>query len=100
MSFRGKKRVATALRQTIAHIILLCGAILMVLPFVWMISTSLKDSGQAFAFPPHWIPDPFVWDNYPSIFRSTPFALFLWNSFEIGVLSTLGQLFSCSLAGF
>jgi multiple sugar transport system permease protein len=72
----------------------------MVLPFVWMVSTSLKDAGQAFAFPPRWIPAPFVWDNYPSIFRSTPFALFLWNSFVVSGMSTVGQLLSCSMAGF
>ena len=46
------------------HLLVWVGAFAMVLPFLWMLSTSLKSQGEAMAFPPQWIPDPILWSNY------------------------------------
>lgn len=72
----------------------------MLIPFVWMVSTSLKSLDQVFTYPPAWIPQPIVWQNYPKAFTSVPFATWFVNSLKIATAVTLGQLFTCSLAGF
>lgn len=45
----------------VLHIVLILGACMMALPFVWMVLSSLKDLSQVFVVPPKWIPDPFIW---------------------------------------
>ena len=72
----------------------------MVIPFVWMVSTSFKEMGQVLIFPPEWIPSPFVWKNYSDAWTMANFSLFFRNSAIVTVLTTLGQLVTCSLAAF
>jgi multiple sugar transport system permease protein len=76
------------------------GGVAMVLPFLWMLSTSLKSQGEAMAYPPQWIPQPVLWSNYVDVVRSFPFAVFAANSFKIAILGTLGQLISTALAAY
>jgi ABC-type glycerol-3-phosphate transport system permease component len=84
----------------LSHLILLAGAALMVIPFIWMLSTSFKAPGQTFVYPPQWIPNPFVWENYPNMWTALPFNWFFLNSLKISTLNTLGQLLTCSMAAF
>lgn len=74
----------------------------MVLPFLWMLSTSLTARGMEFQVPPRWIPDPIVWGNYAeAIFRSgLPFPRFFVNTVIITLLNMVGVIFSSSFAGF
>lgn len=88
------------LGRIVLHILLSVGAVVMVLPFVWMVSTSFKELAQVFVYPPEWIPDPFVWENYPKAMTAVPFGRWFLNSLVIAVLVTVGQLITCSLAGF
>ncbi|MCB0071494.1 MAG: carbohydrate ABC transporter permease [Caldilineaceae bacterium] len=83
-----------------SHALLLVGAVVMVIPFVWMVSTSFKAAGKTFVYPPQWIPDPFVWQNYPDMWTALPFNHFFVNSIKIASLATLGQLLTCSMGGF
>ena len=83
-----------------SHVLLLAGAVVMVIPFVWMVSTSFKAPGKTFVYPPQWIPDPFVWQNYPAMWTALPFNHFFVNSIKIASLATLGQLLTCSMGGF
>jgi len=78
--------------------VLTLGAVAMVLPFVWMLSTSLKPAAEQFdmALIPH---SPTV-ANYPALFDIMPFHLLLWNSFKLSAISVFGQLLTCSMAGF
>jgi ABC-type glycerol-3-phosphate transport system permease component len=76
------------------------GAILFVIPFVWMVSTSLKSEVQAFVFPPVWIPDPVKWENYAEAFAIQPTALFLRNTVIVTGLAVLGEVISSSLVAF
>jgi len=46
------------------HLVLIAGSIIVLIPLAWMLSTSLKDPGDVFLFPPKWIPDPVQWGNY------------------------------------
>ena len=51
----------TSPKRVIAFVMLVIGACTMVLPFLWMLSTSLKDANLVYAIPPQWIPDPVDW---------------------------------------
>ena len=72
----------------------------MLLPLLWMISTSLKHPGEVLLLPPKWISIPLQWGNYPKLFEVLPFDLFLLNSIKIAVFATVGSLLSCSMAAF
>ena len=76
------------------------GGLLLTIPFLWMVSTSLKTTAQSMAFPPEWWPAPFVWGNYARIWDFMPFFTFLLNSVKIAFFVVCGQLLTCSLAGY
>lgn len=82
------------------YLVLIGVGITMLLPLLWMISTSLKQPGEVFLLPPKWIPNPPQWSNYAKLFEVLPFGRFLFNSLEISGLATLGALISCSMAAF
>ncbi len=82
------------------HLILILGAGTMIIPFFWMIGTSLKDFSQVFNLPPNWIPDPVVWSNYPDSLKALPFGRAYWNSFYIATIIVVSQLITCSMAGY
>jgi multiple sugar transport system permease protein len=81
-------------------IVLLGGSVLMLIPFVWMITTSLKEQAAVFAYPPQWIPNPVMFDNYVRAWTMFPMGTAYLNSFKISILVTIGTLFSCSMAGY
>ena len=87
-------------RRLLTHVLLSIGAPIMVVPFVWMVSTSFKQLSQVFVYPPEWIPNPWIWTNYPAAFTVVPFLRWFFNSFRIASLVTIGQLITCSLAGY
>jgi multiple sugar transport system permease protein len=72
----------------------------MAAPFFWMLLTSLKDTSQAFSDPPTWIPNPFVWSNFPDSLNALPFGLAYFNSTYIAVTVVFCQLLTCSMAGY
>lgn len=84
----------------LAHACLLMAAIFFLIPFIWMISTSLKSHSQIFAFPPKWIPNPIVWSNYLDAMEYIPFFTYFKNTVIITVFSTLGVIISCPLAAY
>jgi multiple sugar transport system permease protein len=85
----------------IAIVVLGVGAILMVMPFLWMFSTSLRPSAESYKLPPAWLPTQWHFENYAAVFQSTvPFLAFALNSTKITLFVVLGQLITCSMAGF
>ncbi len=86
--------------RIIKHLLLIIIGIIMIIPFLWMISSSLKTQYDVMKIPPVWIPDPLIWWNYVEIFVERPLALFILNSFKVTILAVLGQLFFSSLAGY
>lgn len=88
--------------KIVVFIILSLAAIAFLLPFAWMISTSLKPKSQIFVYPLIWIPDPPMWGNYAKALNNPSFQylLFFGNSLYYAVLSTIGIVVSCSLVAY
>lgn len=86
--------------KLVAYILLTLGALIMIVPFIWMLSTSLKDQQQLFAWPPNWFPNPFVWSNYTEVFSKINFGLYGLNTLKITAIVTIGRLILCSMAGY
>jgi multiple sugar transport system permease protein len=80
--------------------LLICGGILMMVPFLWMVTTSLKTRAEVFSTTPTLLPANPHWENYSDMWNALPFAAFFVNSVKLAVLNTLGQLISCSMAAF
>lgn len=76
------------------------GALVMVMPFAWMLLGSVKDLGQLYRVPPNWIPDPFVFQNYANAWTSVPFDTGYINSTIITVTVVLANLLTCSMAAY
>lgn len=75
-------------------------ALFMIVPFYWMVTTSLKHQTKIFLFPPQWFPWPIVWENYIAVFEKQPFHLFFFNSLYIAVIVTIGTCFFAALGGY
>lgn len=92
--------VAMLATKGASYLVLGVAAVSMLLPLLWMASTSLKEPGNIFLLPPQLIPRPIRWLNYADLFTSLPFSLFIWNSLKIASINVIGRGLSCSLAGF
>ncbi|MBG9980803.1 carbohydrate ABC transporter permease [Facklamia sp. DSM 111018] len=72
----------------------------MILPFYWMLSTSLKTAGQATAIPPIWLPVKLQWSNYRAALSAAPFDRYFLNSVITTLVSTTGELITSIMAAF
>lgn len=86
--------------EFLAYWVIGCGALMVVLPFFWMVTTSFKDPGAIFAFPPKWLPIPFTIRNYHEALTALPFNRFLLNTAFIAAVIVLGQILSCTLGAY
>ncbi len=92
---------AAPLRRWTLSIVLWTVAILFALPFLWMVSSSLKRNIDVFAIPAKWVPDPVRWANYSEVwFGEHSLFLFFGNSLVVALVSVLGELLTASLAGY
>ena len=97
-SMSAKRR--RALGEVVAHIGLIPIAITMLVPLLWLFSTSLKPKGLVFTYPPQFIPNPARFENYPEALTVLPFALFFRNTMIIVTARLIGQIITCTLAGY
>jgi multiple sugar transport system permease protein len=96
----GRKPGAKLTQTIILHVILGLGAFAMAFPFLWMILTSFKDISQTFLIPPKWIPNPWVWENYPNSLQALPFGRAYFNSFYISIIVVGVSLITASMAAY
>ena len=82
------------------YALLILTTIVTLAPLVWMLSASFKLDSEVFSIPIKWIPEVFHWENYVTIWKKIPFALFTWNSAKLTVIITLIQLATCSFAAY
>jgi multiple sugar transport system permease protein len=94
------KNFSTKPATIIKHAMLLLGAMIMVLPFVWMLSTSLKPPHEVLSWPPQLIPKTITGQNYVKVFATAPFARFFVNSVLMASVSTISILATSSIAGY
>jgi ABC-type sugar transport system, permease component len=94
-------RRADLIRKTAAYLLLAVVSVLVLFPYFWMVTTSLKHQTKIFMFPPQWWPDPIVWSNYTDVFRVQPhFPLYFFNSVYIAAVVTIGTCVFSALAGY
>ncbi|MFN8490369.1 MAG: carbohydrate ABC transporter permease [Caldilineaceae bacterium] len=95
-----RKSVQQSIRVWGSTLIVLAGAFLMLVPLLWMISTSLKRDADVFLIPIRWIPAPILWRNYPEALQFQPFWNYFGNSVYVTVLSVLGAVLTSSMVAF
>ncbi|MBV6712186.1 carbohydrate ABC transporter permease [Paenibacillus chitinolyticus] len=98
MSRLEKRRVPFA--KMVLHAVLIAGAAIMLLPFLWMLDTSLKTFAESMQAPPVLIPKKLRFDNYLEVFRETRFSRYYLNTLMVTAVKTAGQLLFCSLAAY
>ncbi len=99
-NWRLRKRIRWLLSQTAAHIILVLMGLVFSIPFLWLLTSSLKPNPQLFQIPPVWIPSPFVWSNYPRALTFIPYFNYLKNTTYICAFNVLATLISCSFIAY
>jgi multiple sugar transport system permease protein len=87
-------------QQIIIYLLLLAGAGIMILPFLWMLSASLKSNNEVFAFPIQWIPKVIHWENYNEIWQRIHFLTYYKNTIWLTMMVTFNSLFTSSLAAY
>jgi ABC-type glycerol-3-phosphate transport system permease component len=86
--------------KVIGYAALIIVALTMVVPFLWMITTSLKPAGTAFSYPPQILPTTFDFTQYQRLFENLPFARYFLNTALVTLGVVVGQLVVCSMAAY
>lgn len=89
-----------AFSRFIIHLLLISGAVIMLFPFVWMISTSLKTPEEVLSDDISLVPKQWRWQNYPDAWREQPFARYFLNTLFVAVVTTMTQLLFSAMAAY
>jgi ABC-type glycerol-3-phosphate transport system permease component len=87
-------RVRRTIGKVLWYVALTFLGILFALPFFWMLSSSLKVEADIWVYPPKWIPDPVVWENYPKALDLMNFPRLLFNTLFLVTVGTFGVVLS------
>ena len=88
------------MKKAILYVLLVLLGITILLPFLWMVSSSLKTSQEVFSVPMKWLPETLVWKNFKDIWTKIPLVLFFKNSFKLAIIITLLQVLTSSFAAY
>ncbi|MBO0701573.1 MAG: carbohydrate ABC transporter permease [Candidatus Dormibacteraeota bacterium] len=97
---RRRLRAATLLGKPLTYVLLTLLALIAVVPFFWMVSTSLKTPLEASTYPPSIWPSSPQWHDFADVFNAAPFLTFFRNTVFYSLCVTVGQLVFCSTAAF
>lgn len=87
--------------RVLVTLLLAVFALLMIVPFLWMLSTSFKINGEVFKYPIEWIPNKWHWENYRKVWAGKDgFYIYYFNSFKITFITVVGNLLTSAMAGF
>jgi multiple sugar transport system permease protein len=86
--------------RLVIWLLLLAGAVVVLLPFFYMIASSLETNEQIGALTPQFIPRPFEWVNYRQVWEQLPVGRFFFNSIFVALAITVGQVITASLAAY
>jgi multiple sugar transport system permease protein len=97
-----RRRGRDRLKRFFAHVALVMICSLAVIPFLWMVSTSLKTPESVMEYPPRAVPSPIAWDNYAEVFRSPKANFLLWtrNTLIVAALAVVGTTLSSALVAY
>ena len=93
-------RSSRRLKLALTYLILSLGAVFMLFPVFWMVTTAFKSETEIFAAPIRWLPSALHWENFTAPLAEKPFARWFLNSVLIASGVTIGNLLISSLAGF
>jgi multiple sugar transport system permease protein len=80
--------------------LMLALSVIFIFPFFWSVSSSLKTAREAFIFPPELLPAVPQWSNYVYLFTFVPYALWVGNTVQIAVLTTVGSILTSSIVAY
>lgn len=84
----------------LGYLALSLGVIVMIVPFLWMVSTAFKSPGAAFVYPPQWLPKTITLESFRQVWTKVPFGRYLFNSAFVAVCVTAAELLTSSLAAY
>lgn len=98
----GARRVGQAgpLLTAISYAVVVLALLIAVLPFFYIVTTSLKESKFLFEYPPKWIPYPFFWGNYYHLFTRAPFLRWMFNTLLVSIAVTALKLLFDTMSGY
>ncbi|MEU7616520.1 carbohydrate ABC transporter permease [Micromonospora rifamycinica] len=94
------RRVPSGGWRVTGYLALVLAAVALLLPFYWMVMSSLKTNSDVFTVPIRWVPDTLVWRNYLDIWQRSDMTTWLGNTLLLSVLVTLLQVFTGSFAAY
>ncbi|MCD7764719.1 MAG: carbohydrate ABC transporter permease [Lachnospiraceae bacterium] len=96
-----KQKSARTIAFTILkYAVVLLLTISMLVPFIWMLSASVKTNAEIFTFPIKWIPETFHWENYTTVFEKLDYPLLFFNTVKLTAIITVLQLLTSTLAAY
>jgi len=95
-----KRKAGPVVGKAVGYVVMAIAAVGLLLPFVWMIISSLKTNNQVFTVPVQWLPDPVVWQNYLDIWTRSDMTTWLGNTLLLSVGVTFLQVFTGSFAAY
>ncbi len=100
-----RKRNAVSLKPTLPMVtmsygVLMLAAVISIVPFLYILSTSVKDTNSLFSYPPEWVPDELFWGNYAKLLQETSFLNWTLNTFMIGLAITVLKLVIDAMAAY
>jgi multiple sugar transport system permease protein len=100
MNFFWTKSRSKLAGDAITYLIIALCSVVILIPVLWMLSTSLKANSEVFLFPPRWIPKILMWDNYVKGLTFLPFAKYFTNTSLITFGAVIGQMVSSPMVAF
>jgi len=98
-NFWGQKKKELLINSVVMVTLIMIGFIILI-PFFWMVSASLKSPEDVFSYPVKWIPDEWMFSNYPNLFKLIDFSNYILNSLVVAVCGTIAILFTSSFAAY
>jgi multiple sugar transport system permease protein len=94
------RTTSTRIGDWLVFVLLSVGAVVMIAPLAWMVSTSLKTKNEVFALPPVWIPEVPQWETYVRMWQDSSILTGFQNSFIVAASVTVLGMITCSMAAF
>lgn len=87
-------------KTALLYLLMILIALLMVGPFIWLLSTSFKSAANVYEFPPRLIPNPITFDNYVEVMKTVPMMRFFWNTVKLTAMGVGMNVVFCAMAAY